>query len=624
MTRTVMKLNHKQKKYLKKNIGKKPLLEISADIKIPQEEIKNYLQKIWDKKKYENFWAKQEKNTIIKIFGKNLSFKNWVNKNRWHILLLVALVLVTYANSVNNAFLSDDIAGIVNNPSIGNIKSIFSNPFAFFHVFIYYATNRILGSSPAAFRIVNIFFHLGTALSLYFLLSLLFPPTVGFITALLFSVHPLLCESVVWISAGYNAYSAFWVLTSFSFYILSGQRKNKSQYWLSIFFYFIALGSSEKVIAFPIILFLYQIITKKIRKEWLRLIPFFILSFIWGIYLLGAFGSRAASLQQNFYQPISEVSTPGQFITATFQQTVVAASSYLSLIFWPKNLTLYHSEMNFTKIEYVAMVFIFLLYLGSIIYFYFRDKRVSFWLAFFIIILSPTLTPYGISWIVAERYAYLASIGIFTTIAYGLDKLRKTKKREVFVSLILGLIIIALSTRTIIRNVDWKDQDHLWLATAKTSPSSPQNHNNLGDLYYRQNQPQKAIEEFKKAIALKPDYADVYHNLANVYYLQMNDSDEAIKNYQKAAEINPKLWQSYQNLGKIYFDRQEYPAAEMALKKSLEINSQNLTLYSNLALLYLRTNKQDEAKKILQEALSIDPKNQEIIQLFNQLNSANP
>ncbi len=68
------------------------------------------------------------------------------------------------------------------------------------------------------------------------------------------------------------------------------------------------------------------------------------------------------------------------------------------------------------------------------------------------------------------------------------------------------------------RNFDWKNQDTLWLATAKTSPSSHQNHNNLGDLYARRGEYEKAVEEFKKAIELKPDYGDAYHNLANVYH----------------------------------------------------------------------------------------------------------
>jgi len=240
-----------------------------------------------------------------------------------------------------------------------------------------------------------------------------------------------------------------------------------------------------------------------------------------------------------------------------------------------------------------------------------------------VVSLAPVLTPFGVSWWLAERYVYLGTIGIFAVVAMGLEKLISHKKLRLLGITMLGLIIISLSARTIVRNRDWKSQDTLWLASAKTSPSSPQNHNNLGDLYSRHGDFEKAVDEFKKATELKPNYADAYHNLANTYQ-QMGKSDEALENYQEAIKINPNLWQSYQNSARIYFDRQQYSMVEAALKEALKINPQNLTIYSNLSITYLRTDQQDKAKKILQEALIIDPQNPKIIELLNQLNSSNP
>ena len=42
-----------------------------------------------------------------------------------------------------------------------------------------------------------------------------------------------------------------------------------------------------------------------------------------------------------------------------------------------------------------------------------------------------------------------------------------------------------------------------------------------------------AIEDFQKAIELKPDYADAYFNLGRTYYL-MNDVDKACEYYKLA------------------------------------------------------------------------------------------
>ena len=44
---------------------------------------------------------------------------------------------------------------------------------------------------------------------------------------------------------------------------------------------------------------------------------------------------------------------------------------------------------------------------------------------------------------------------------------------------------------------------------------------------------QGAIEDFQKAIELKPDYADAYFNLGRTYYL-MNDADKACEYYKLA------------------------------------------------------------------------------------------
>ena len=622
-----MNLTRKQKKYLKKHLKRDSVEKIALSVGISVEKINGYLREKWGKKKYQSFWAKHGKAIGHKYSSeKGFNLGAWFNKNRWRILILAVLIIVTYANSINNAFLSDDINGIAKNPQIDHIQYIFSNRFSFFHTFVYWFTNQFFGRSPAAFRTVSIFFHLGTTISVLFLVSLLFSSKVGFVAALLFAVHPLLCESVVWISAGYNTYAAFWLLVSFSLFILSSRtekiksQKSIFQYWFAVFTYLFALGSSEKVIAFPIILFLYQIAWGKLRRQWPKLIPFFALSLVWGIYLLGALSSRSVILQQNFYQQAPKISSPNQFITTTLRNTVVAVDSYLGLIVWPKGLTLYHSEMHFSKAKYTMMVIAFLGYLGAIIYSYFRDKKISFWLLFFIIMLLPTLSPFGVSWIVAERYTYLASIGIFVVIALFFSKIEKIKNFKDVSWVILGLVIIALSARTIIRNHDWKNQDNLWLAAAKTSPSSPQNHNNLGDLYYRHHETEKAIKEFRKAIELNPGYAAAYHNLANTYYINNRNIDEAIKNYQKAVAINPHLWQSYQNLGKIYFDQKDYPKAIDALQKAIRGNPKNLALRFNLAVVYLKTGKKQKAEETLEAALRIDPNNLKINQLLSTIN----
>lgn len=600
-----MVLTGKQKKYLKKHLRRKPLGKIAADLGVSEEEILKFLKSYWRKEKYQKFLAKQQRK-ISQDYPFDL--KKWFIKNRLALIALVLLVFIAYANSINNVFVSDDIDGILKNPHLDEAKYIFANPFSFFYTLIHYLINKGFGRTPAFYRIANIFSHLGTTLTLYLLLRLSnLNNKIAIFAASIFAVHPILTESVTWISGGYYSYSALLVLLSFSIYIFSSGNKKSKYYLLSIFLYFLALSTSEKVIAFPIILFFYEFSLGKTKINWKKIIPFVILSGIWTLYLLGGFSTRVASLKTEFYQKPQ--------ITNPLIQIPIAITSYLELIFWPKALTLYHSEMTFSQTEYFLKLGMFILFLGLIAYFFKKNRQILFWLSFFIIALLPTLTPFGVSWIVAERYIYLGAIGIFVVIASFFDKLTQIKKLKPWPIAIFALIIIALSARTIVRNFDWKNQDTLWLATAKTSPSSPQNHNNLGDYYARHGNYEKAIEEFKIAIELQPNYGDAFHNLANVYH-QINKDNLAIENYQKALSFNTNLWQSHQNLAAIYFEHQDYQSTEQHLLKAVEISPDNPILYLNLGVVYLELQDTPKAKQVLQQVLQLDPQNEKAKQIL--------
>jgi len=229
------------------------------------------------------------------------------------------------------------------------------------------------------------------------------------------------------------------------------------------------------------------------------------------------------------------------------------------------------------------------------------------------------LTPFRIAWIVAERYVYFGTIGIYTTFGFALQKIGKLAKNNLIVYIILGVVLIPLSYRTTLRNVEWKNQDNLWLAAARTSPNSPQNHNNLGDLYARHGNLKKAAEEFQTAILLKPDYGDAYHNLANAYR-QMGLAEQSEQNYLKALSFNPYIWQSYQNLAVTYYETGKFSDALQMAQKAIELNPEIPNLHFIRALVYVKLNNKELAKDALQKTLKLDPNHQQAKGLLSELN----
>ncbi|PJA52597.1 hypothetical protein CO166_05125 [Candidatus Roizmanbacteria bacterium CG_4_9_14_3_um_filter_36_11] len=537
------------------------------------------------------------------------TYKKWLENNWLSLSIIAILVLISYFNSLSNGFVSDDISIIHQDPNLP--LSFFLNPplRIMRNIFIYLAY-KISFQNPLFFRLINIFFHIGVAWSGFLLLSLFLDKNVAFLTITLFAVHPILIESVGWIfGGGYPQYS-FFLITSLIAYIMS---KTKSKFLIiSLLLYLLALLSMpDKATVFPLIILLLELSFYSLKKNWKAVAPYFILSglIIVAYFLKGDVQSRFTEVAN--YQQKATFFNP-------FVQLPIALTSYLSLIFWPDKLTLYHSEMSFSQVEYGIRFLITLGLLGGLGIFWKKNRLIFFWLSFFIVSLLPTLLPFGWSWIVAERYVYLGTIGVLSVVGYVLGAIIKNKKTEAIGYLIFILIILGLMTRTIVRNIDWKNEDNLWIATGRTSSSDPKTHNNLGDVYGRQGDLARSAEEFKTAIKLNPYYADAYHNLGNTYQ-QLGKTDLALKNYQQAIKYNPSLWQSYQNMAAIYFYQGAIASAEAYLNQAIKVNPTNALLYANLAVVYLKDNDKITAKKLLEKALEINPKDEQIKKIYISL-----
>lgn len=580
-----MSLSNSQKNYIKRNLRHYPVSKIAADLGISESEVLKYLKKKWSQKKYEKFMKNRfaAKLTLDKS-EVSFDFTTFFRENRLILAFLVLLVLAVYANSFGNGFVSDDVAGFLRNPNIGKFSTITGNPMHFsLPAFFQFLAYHIGGLHPFTFRMINILAHLGTVIVFYTLLHLAVNKNTAIIAASLFAVHPILTESVVWISGGIYPVYSFFFLLSFLFYLFSDS--GKKYYYYSVALYVLAILSSEKALVLFLIFALYEITFGSLRFNWKKVIPFALISFAILSLYIGKIGYRAASVESQSYQPVNGMFNP-------FVQIPVAIGSYLKLLFWPVKLTLYQTEMTFSQGQFLVLLFIFLTYLGIVAWGYFKNKIVFFWLAFFFITLLPTLTPFKISWIVAERYVYLGTLGIIVVVAILFDKMLNLNENARTVCYFALVIIIALlSMRTIIRNRDWRSEDTLWLATAAVAPSGQQIHNNLGDVYARQGDLNKAAEEFKKAIEINPNYADAYHNLGNTYQ-QMGQTESAIENYQKALEINPNIWQSYQNLAAIYFNAGDFSKALENIKKALEINPNDENLKQSVQ--FIETKAQEK------------------------------
>jgi len=613
-----MDLNRKEKKFIKKQIKTLSVEEIAKQLGHTDKEIWSYLQKNLTKEKFDKIsrTKKLEVDNFTNIFEKtkNFNFWNWF-KNNWEFVLILALIIFgVYLNSLGNDFLSDDIATIRDNPELKNLSYIKSEalPYISLTRLSEHINYSLFGLNPVPYHLSNVFLHLGSTVLVFILACIFFNQTIGFFSAIIFAVHPLSSETVSWISAQPYAVGVFFSLLATLFFLKTLASKKWSYVIITFILYLLAFAGSEKTAVLPIVWGLFIIINDNLRRDWKiwkLFTPLGIQFLVWTLVLAGLVGKRITILQTTFYSS-GGVENP-------LHQLPISLSTYLELFVAPINLTFYHSEELLLPPQlFIIKLIITLIFISLMIYFYFKDKRIFFWLIFFPIMLTTTLTPLRISWIVAERYAYLGITGLIITLAYFIYLVGEKSNKKYISWLILIILVSLYSARTIIRTYDWRNQDYLWLATDKVSPNSHQNHNNLGDLYYRRKDYPKAIQEFQKAINLKPNYGDAYHNMANVYH-QMNNDDDALTNYKTALTFNPAIWQSNLNIAAIYYNRGDLQNAIDYLEKAAQIAPNNIDIYNNLASLYLKTGNMDKAKQELQKVLIINPNDQKAKQFLD-------
>ena len=76
-------------------------------------------------------------------------------------------------------------------------------------------------------------------------------------------------------------------------------------------------------------------------------------------------------------------------------------------------------------------------------------------------------------------------------------------------------------------------------------------HNKLGICYQKIDNQVAARREYRRALALNPDYAEVWNNIGTLNQ-SADDLEDAVKAYKEAIRIKPDLATAWKNLGNAY------------------------------------------------------------------------
>ncbi len=493
------------------------------------------------------------------------------NKNLFLILLfLVFIILLSFGRIADNSFINfDDTAYITENIHIQsgfNVNTIqwalTTTYFSYWHPLTWLSHMldwKFFGAKPAGHHVVNVLFHIGAVIFVFFFLT----KTTGNLwasafAATFFAIHPLRVESVAWASERKDVLSMFFGAGCLYVYAFYCQIPKLSKYLLCLTMFVLALMSKPTMITLPFVLILLDYwplqrwhkapddppknifwSTAKIVAE---KIPFLCLTIAVCMITFWAQNRDGQVASLEFLPFVNRLSN-----------VLVSYTFYLKNTLWPYNLSVfypYEYSLPLWKI-FVSIIILATITFGVLYYI----KKVPFLFTGWFIYLVTLVPLVGFvqsgGQSMADRYTYLPSIGLVIMLTWGIFSTMKTKRACKIILFSSAIIFILMALLTWKQCGYWNNSIDIFSHALKTTQNNFLAHNSRGIAYGEAGQFQKAIDDLDKAILFKPDYFKAYNN-RGLTYTKLGQYQKAINDFNDAIDLKPDYAKAYNNRSFIF------------------------------------------------------------------------
>ena len=471
------------------------------------------------------------------------------------------------------------------------------------------------GIWPFRFHLTNTILHVVNSLLAYLLCLNLGLKRGAILAALLFAVHPIHAEVVAGITFGRaDLLTGLFSLTALLLYILWHNRSAEKYYGLALVGFFLALLSKETAITVLGLIIAVDLTLSRgngIRNllwqrsaRWAGFIGVFVLYLTMRKVAAGLGFSAENILALN--NPLIDQSLDHRLLTAAG-----LFWKYCILILFPIKLSVdysYNAIPVITSIrtpEAIAGILLgiagLLLWAGA---FYKRWPCVFFALSLFFVPYSAvSQTLVLINAIFQERFLYIPVLGLFALSGLGFEHLEKHRKTVAIA--LAALILIAYSTRTIVRNADWRDDLTLYQSAVTAYPKSAKMQHALGDALSERGRMSEAETAYRNALSVR-ESALTYNNLGNLY-AATGRFKHATAAYQKAVEIEPDYIEAYMNKGLAAMQAGQITDAHSAFERAAILDPTNAEIFYNLGVVREKLGRPDQATTAYARAIALRP-----------------
>jgi len=552
----------------------------------------------------------------------------------WQGGLIVLLVFLAYLPALRGGFVWDDNSWTTNLSALfqdtSGLRSIWFQPTALQQYYplsgtTFWLDYQLWNFWPLPYHAENVLLHALAALLFWRLLLRLQVPGAWLASAI-FALHPVMVESVAWITERKNVLSLVLYLGALLAYLRYAQGVSSGRcqvtrtdsilsrvtchvspfYWLAFVLFLGALLAKTTIFSLPAAILLIgwwkrgQI---RWRADVLPTLPFFAL----------ALGLCAVTTWLEKYH----VGAQGSDFALTFPQRCLIAGRafwfYLGKLFWPANLCFVYPRWQpnpgsgwqwLHPATAIGTLFTLWLARGRI------GRGPVTALFYFVGTLFPVLgfmNAYGMLYsFVWDHWVYLSALGIIALVAALVMRAAESLRTPAVVYGFAVIVLPVLALLTWRQAGMYTDKETLWRDTLVKNPDCWMAHNNLGHLLRNQGHIEEAMEHYQKAIQINPNDCEVLNNLGNAL-ADKGRFDEAIENFRQAIRINPNFYFALTGLGVALADKGRFDEAIENFRQAIRINPNDCGALINLGIALAAKGRFDEAIENFRKAIRINP-----------------
>ena len=545
------------------------------------------------------------------------------------LLILFSLAVVTlaiYGQVIGHQFITlDDPTYVRENPMVNRGVTAAGLVWAFttFHAANWHPLTWIshmidcqfFGTNAGRHLLVNAVIHVAnTLLVFWFLLRTTGARWPSALVAALFALHPLHVESVAWASERKDTLSTFFGLLCLIAYVRYAKAPSIGGYaWVGITLV-LGLLAKPMLVTWPFVMLLldywplerWQSAKSKaqrrtVRKLILEKVPLFV------VVTGSAIMTLIAQSRGGAVHTLGDVS-----IGLRLSNALVSYATYLLLTFWPNDLAVYYPFAGIAAWQIIGGAF---LLIAITAFCFFQRKTRPYLIVGWLWFLGTLVPVIGIvqvgGQIMADRYFYIPSIGLFIAVVFGLADIAKSWR--VPASLCAGsaaAVLLVLGSLTNAQIQRWRDSFTLFEHTLAVTPPNPRIEHNLGVALGASDRYDEAAAHFQKALQIDPNFYDGLVALG-VTLAHQGRMPQAIEYFQAAIRSQPDTPKARVQLAHALWAQKRDQEALEQLDRTSQLAPKDPDIRADLGLALALVGRTEEAIEQLHEALRLNPNNAE-------------